>query len=260
MKPVLFEISGFAIHSYGLMLAIAFIIGIIGVRRASRDTLTVKPDQVVDLGIWVLVGAVLGARIAYIATEYRYFIHFPLEVFKINSGGLAFHGGLIGGFGAGFWYTKSQQLDTWKLADLAAPFIALGYAIVRVGCLLNGCCYGVQTSLPWALKCAAEDSMLRHPTQIYSMLGSLILFAVLWRLRNHRQFPGFLFFSYVVLYSLMRFMVEFFREGPKIFPWLSLAQAVCVVLALGALLVIWWRRRSYNQRRLTTDAAAEIQH
>ncbi|HYH03689.1 MAG TPA: prolipoprotein diacylglyceryl transferase [Bacillota bacterium] len=259
MKPVLFEIYGFAIHSYGLMLAIAFIIGIIGVRKTSRDQ-SVNPDHIVDLGIWILIGAVVGARIAYVATEYRYFSHFPIEIFKINSGGLAFHGGLIGGFLAGFWYTKKQQLDTWKIADLVTPFIALGYAIVRVGCLLNGCCYGIQTTLPWALRCAAEDSMLRHPTQVYSMLGSLILFGLLWALRGHRQFSGFLFFAYVVFYSVMRFIVEYFREGPKLFPWLSLAQGVCLALAAVALLIIGWRRHCHNQRGLKADAASEIHH
>lgn len=260
MKPVLFEVFGFAIHSYGLMLAIAFMIGIMGARRSVRGDESINPDHIVDLGIWILIGAVVGARLAYVITEYRYFSHLPLEIFKINSGGLAFHGGLIGGFGAGFWYSRKQQLDTWRIADVVTPFIALGYAIVRIGCLLNGCCYGVQTSLPWAMRCAAEDSMLRHPTQIYSLVGSLILFGVLWAGRKHRQFKGFLFFSYVALYSTMRFIVEYFREGPKIFPWLSLAQGVCVVLALLALSVIVWRRHCATQRGLTADAPSEVHH
>jgi phosphatidylglycerol:prolipoprotein diacylglycerol transferase len=257
MKPILLQINGFAIHSYGLMLAVAFIVGIIGARKTLRDQ-GGNPDSIVDLGIWILIGAIIGARLAYVVTEYRYFLMNPLEIIKINSGGLAFHGGLIGGFLAGIWYTGSHQLETWKIADIVTPYVALGYAIVRVGCLLNGCCYGLPTSVPWALRCAANDATLRHPTQIYSMLGSLTLFFILRALRQHRQFPGFLFFLYIVLYSVLRFGVEYFREGAKIYSWLSLAQVVCVIMALVGLLVIGWQRRRYRLRRVEADAAAEI--
>jgi phosphatidylglycerol:prolipoprotein diacylglycerol transferase len=256
MRPILLQIHGFVIHSYGLMLAVAFIIGICGARKALRDE-GGNPDQIVDLGIWILIGAVVGARLAYVATEYRYFITNPWEILKINSGGLAFHGGLAGGFGAGIWYTTSRRLATWKIADIVTPYIALGYAIVRTGCLLNGCCYGLPTTVPWALRCAANDSTLRHPTQIYSMAGSLVLFFILRSLRRHRQFPGFLFCLYLVLYSILRFGVEYFREGAKIYPWLSLAQVVCVVLALSGLLVIGWQRRRYRLRRVEADAVSE---
>jgi phosphatidylglycerol:prolipoprotein diacylglycerol transferase len=257
MKPILLQIHGFAIHSYGLMLAIAFMIGISGARKALRDQ-GGNPDSIVDLGIWILIGAIVGARLAYVATEYRYFMTNPLEILKINSGGLAFHGGLLGGFLAGIWYAKSHRLETWKIADIVTPFVALGYAIVRIGCLLNGCCYGLPTSVPWALRCAANDTVLRHPTQIYSMLGSLILFFILRSLRHHRQFPGFLFFLYLVLYSVLRFGVEYFREGAKIYPWLSLAQVVCAVMAVIGLLVIGRQRHLYRRRKVKADAAAEI--
>jgi phosphatidylglycerol:prolipoprotein diacylglycerol transferase len=257
MRPVLFEVYGWEIHSYGLMLAVAFIIGIMGARKALRDE-GGDPDSIVDLGIWILVGAIIGARLAYVVTEYRYFFTNPWDIWRINSGGLAFHGGLIGGFLAGIWYTRRRRLETWKIADIVAPFIALGYAIVRMGCLLNGCCYGKPSSVPWALPCAAHDATLRHPTQIYSLLGSLVLFVILYSLRRHRQFSGFLFFLYIALYSVLRFGVEYFREGGKLYPWLSLAQVVCVFLALTALLIIVWRSRCYRLRRVEADAAAEI--
>jgi phosphatidylglycerol:prolipoprotein diacylglycerol transferase len=257
MKPILLQIHGFAIHSYGLMLAIAFIIGIGGARKALRDA-GGNPDHIVDLGVWILIGAIVGARVAYVLTEYRYFSANPWEIWKINSGGLAFHGGLIGGFLAGIWYTRSRRLETWKIADIVTPYIALGYAIVRIGCLLNGCCYGLPTTVPWALRCAAHDATLRHPTQIYSMVGSFILFLILRSLRKHRQFPGFLFMLYLVLYSVLRFGVEYFRAGGKIYPWLSLAQVVCAVLAVISLLVIIWQRRIYRRRKVEADAVCEI--
>ena len=193
-------------------------------------------DTIVDLATWVLIGAIFGARVAYVITEYQYFIHVSWwEVFKVTSGGLAFHGGLIGGFLAGFWFIKRKKLYPWKLVDLFTPFIALGYSIVRIGCLLNGCCYGKITTVPWALRCPANDLSLRHPTQLYSMIGSLILFGILWRGRHRHHFAGFLFLLYLGLYSIMRFIVEIYRESPMVFPWLSLAQLVCTSWGLGPL-------------------------
>jgi phosphatidylglycerol---prolipoprotein diacylglyceryl transferase len=244
MRPVLFYIFGWPIHSYGFMLAIAFLVAIIGVGKAAKKQ-EISFETIVDLATWVLIGAVIGARIAYVITEYHYFIHAPWwEVFKVNSGGLAFHGGLIGGFLAGFWFVKRKRIFPWKLADIVTPYIALGYSIVRIGCFLNGCCYGKVTTVPWALRCAANDLSLRHPTQLYSMFGSLLLFVILWRIHNHKQFAGFLFLLYIGLYSIMRFIVEIYRESPMVFPWLSLAQLVCIILgpmAFGLIGILEWR-------------------
>jgi len=259
LKPVLIQFYGIEIYSYGLMLAIAFLAGILGMKRMIRQKgLDVSFDTVIDLAVWVLIGAIVGARLAYIITDFRYFLSFPGEIFKINSGGLAFHGGLIGGFGAGYWFTRVRRIPTWQLADLAAPLIALGYALVRVGCLLNGCCYGKPSALPWALRCAAHDSLLRHPTQLYSLIGSLILAFILLRLRNHKQFRGFLFLLYVGLYSILRFGVEFFREGPMIFPWLSFAQGVCLLLGLFAFTLMGWQMSRFKKGRMNQDAVSEI--
>jgi phosphatidylglycerol:prolipoprotein diacylglycerol transferase len=258
MRPVLFSIFGWPVHSYGFMLAIAFLIAIIGVGRAAKKQ-AIGFDIIIDLATWVLIGAVVGARIAYVITEYQYFIHASWwEVFKVSSGGLAFHGGLLGGFSAGYIFVKRKQIFPWKLADIVTPYIAFGYAIVRIGCLLNGCCYGKAATVPWALHCAANDFSLRHPTQLYSAAGSLILFGILWLLRNHKHFAGFLFLLYVGLYSIMRFIVEIFRESPMVFPWLSLAQLVCIILAImafGLIGIFEWRFK----KGAGMDAASEVQ-
>lgn len=257
MRPVLFEVFGWPIYSYGLMLAIAFLIGIFGAGRSAKK-IGVSFDNVVDLGVWILIGAIVGARLAYVITEYQYFLKYPWEIILINSGGLAFHGGLLGGFAAGFWYLKRKKIYPWKLADIIAPFIALGYAVVRIGCFLKGCCYGKQATVFWALPCSGNDHLLRHPTQIYSMIGSLLLFLILWKLRNHKRFPGFLFVLYIGLYSIMRFVVEFFRVAPMVFPWLSLAQLVCIILAVTAFGLIFWIDRRFNQGRRNPDATADL--
>lgn len=257
MRPVLFEVLGWPIHSYGLMLAIAFLIGIFGAGRSAKK-IGISFDTIIDLGVWILIGAIVGARLAYVITEYQYFLKSPWEIVLINSGGLAFHGGLLGGFLAGFWYLKRKRIYPWKLADIITPFVALGYAMVRVGCLLKGCCYGKTTTVLWALPCSGNDHLLRHPTQIYSMIGSLLLFVVLWKLRNHKRFPGFLFVLYIGLYSILRFIVEIFRVAPMVFPWLSLAQLVCIILAVIAFGLIYWIDRRFNQKRSNLDAAADL--
>jgi phosphatidylglycerol:prolipoprotein diacylglycerol transferase len=256
----LFKIFGFSVHGYGLMLAIAFLVGIFGVAKMAKPH-GVSFDDVVDLAIWIIIGAVIGSRAAYVITEYHYFLTVPWwHIFWVGSGGLAFHGGLIGGFLAGFWLIRSKKIYPWKLADIVAPFIALGYSIVRIGCFMNGCCYGKVSNVPWALHCAASDSALRHPTQLYSMIGSLILFLVLFRLRNHRQFSGFLFLLYIGLYSIMRFIVEIFRESPVFLPGLSLAQLVCIILATAAFGLIWFFKRRERKRSTNADAASEVHH
>jgi phosphatidylglycerol:prolipoprotein diacylglycerol transferase len=256
----LFKIFGFSVHGYGLMLAIAFLVGIIGVGKLAKK-LGISFDTVVDLAIWIIVGAVLGARAAYVITEYHYFLTVPWwQIFWVGSGGLAFHGGLIGGFIAGLLFIRSKKIYPWKLADIVAPFIALGYSIVRIGCFMNGCCYGKVSNLPWALRCAAGDSLLRHPTQFYSMIGSFILFLILFRQRNHRHFSGYLFLLYIGLYSILRFVVEIFRESPVFLPWLSLAQLVCIILASLAFGLIWFFGHRERRRSANTDAAPEAHH
>lgn len=253
----LFRIFGLSIHAYGLMLAIAFLVAIFVIGKTAKP-LGIEFDTIIDLATWVIIGAVVGARIAYVVTNLPYFLSSPWwEVFMVSSGGLAFHGGLIGGFGAGYWFVKRRGIYPWKLADRVAPFIALGYSIVRIGCFLNHCCYGKISSLPWALPCG-PDLAARHPTQLYSLLGSLIIFGILWRLRNHKQFSGFLFLLYLGLYSMMRFIVEIFRESPMVFPWLTEAQLVCIILGAAAFGLILWFRRRAQSRRPGTDATADL--
>lgn len=238
MKPVLFELLGFEVHAYGLLLAISFAVSIIGTNIATKQHRAEFP-VILDLGLWILLGSVLGARIVFVFTELAYFNKYPVEIIKLSSDGLSFHGGLLGGFFAGFWFCRFNQVNPWKLADIVSPFIAIGYSITRIGCFLEGCCYGKASSLPWALRCSVNDSLLRHPTQLYSLAGSLIIFLVLWLLRNHKQFPGFLFLLYIGLYSIVRFIVEIYRESPIVFPWLSFTQLICIISAFFAFGLIW---------------------
>lgn len=159
----------------------------------------------------------------------------PGSIFVLTDGGLSFHGGLAAGIVSGILYCRFRGIDRWLMADLAAPYIALGYSIVRIGCFLRGCCYGVATDVPWALPASELDDIPRHPTQLYSSALSLLLFIYLCSRRNHSGFKGMLMFQYVFLYSLVRFAVEFVREGERLALGLTLAQWVSLGVAVVAL-------------------------
>ncbi len=255
MQPILFEIFGFPIYTYGFMLALAFLIAIIGINRRVKSRGIVIENLVLDLATWILVGAIVGARLVYILCEYNYYLNASWwEVFRIDQGGLAFHGGLIGGFIAGYWFLKRKRVNPWEMADIVAPFIAIGYGIVRIGCFLNGCCYGKETTLPWGVVFPKLDACLRHPTQIYSFVGSMLIAVILLWGFPKRQFPGHLFLLYVGYYSIMRFIVELFREYHPVFWGLSLAHYACLAMGLLAFSIILVVKSRYQKRKASVDA------
>ncbi|HHZ19135.1 MAG TPA: prolipoprotein diacylglyceryl transferase [Firmicutes bacterium] len=246
MRPILFHLGTIPIYSYGFTLAVAFIIGVWAVgRRAQKRSITVF-DRVVDLALWVLVGALVGSRILFVLLELPTYLKNPVSILFFNQGGLSFYGGVLGGFACGLIYAKRKALPVWPLADLAAPWIALGYSIVRIGCFLNGCCYGVPANVPWALSCAAGDSLLRHPTQLYALGASLAIFLVLLWLERCKPFDSLVFWSYIGLYSIARFVIEIFRESQILaFGWLRTTQVGCLVLLL---LAGWMIYRGYRKQ------------
>ncbi|NPV52492.1 MAG: prolipoprotein diacylglyceryl transferase [Firmicutes bacterium] len=233
MRPILFYVHKVPVFSYGFMIAIAFIAGtILGVREARRRG--IEPEKVIDLALCLCISGIIGARLLYILLDLPAYWGEPLEVLRFKDGGLSFHGGLFAAILAGIWFCKRSGVNPWVMADVAAAPVALGYSIARIGCFLNGCCYGVASNIPWAIACAAGDATRRHPTQLYAALGSLVIFAILMSLRGHRRFPGFLMFLYVGLYSILRFVVEVFRDVPRFAGPLSIAQVASVIVGFAA--------------------------
>jgi phosphatidylglycerol---prolipoprotein diacylglyceryl transferase len=237
MFPVLFRIGNFSFYAYGMVLALAFAAGVsILVLGARREGL--PEEKLIDMCLWIIVAALVGSRLLYILIEWPSYAADPWAVFAVRSGGLSFHGGLAFGIGAGLWYTRRHKLPQGKIADLVAPPLALGYAIVRIGCLLSGCCFGRPSAVPWALPSAYLDSTMRHPTQIYAFLAALLIFAILLYRRNKTRFHGQLFLEFVLLYSVYRFIIEFYREVSVFTGFLTLAQAASLVVAVGAFVMI----------------------
>jgi phosphatidylglycerol---prolipoprotein diacylglyceryl transferase len=226
MHPIIAKIGPFTIYSYGMMVAIAFLFGIFIARReaARKD---IKPDLVYDLGFYLLIGSIIGARIFYIVFYgLNDFLKDPASMFKIWQGGLAIHGGIFGGIIAGMIFSRIRKLSFWALADLVAPSIILGQAIGRIGCFLNGCCFGI----PMKPLCG----MTSHPTQIYEMVLDLAGFFLLWNLRKKVKFVGGLFLLYVMTYGVIRIIVSQFRAD-NVYLWgkaLTLADFTSVIMIL----------------------------
>lgn len=243
MHPTLFRIGPVEVHSYGTMLMVGFVAGILLSRREARR-LGVSPDLPLDLGVWILIAAVVCARALFVAMNWADFAPRPLQVLYLwREGGLSFHGGLIGGVLAAVAFARRSKLSSWLVVDMMTPGLALGYGLARFGCLLNGCCYGAPTSLPWGIRFPYyPDSEIAtdpsHPTQIYSALGSFLILAILLLVRRRLPVRGQLFLLYLMLYAPMRAVVEIFRKGytaQVVFDGLTQAQAASALIFVCAL-------------------------
>jgi phosphatidylglycerol:prolipoprotein diacylglycerol transferase len=217
MYRTLFDIGPFSIHTYGLALAAAFWLGIeLSAREARRRGM--DPVQIVDLGIVVLISSVAGSRLFYVLGHLDQYRGNPLDVFKVWEGGLTFYGGLIAGviFGIGFLRLKRQPV--LQAIDVVAPQIALGIAIARIGCFMNGCCFGTESHLPWACKFPPDSQagwilpgVGLHPTQLYSTLANFGIFLFLRRRLQADHVPGTIFFAFLMAYGIWRFVIDFLR-------------------------------------------------
>ncbi|MFB3880536.1 MAG: prolipoprotein diacylglyceryl transferase [Armatimonadota bacterium] len=249
MHPTLFTIGPLHVHSYGTLLMLGFLAGVALSWREARR-LGLKPDTAIDLGVWALIAGVVGARVVFVAMNWRDYSAHPVEALYVwSEGGLSFHGGLLGGVVAALLFARHRSLSFWTIADMVTPGLALGYGIARFGCLLNGCCYGAPTQLPWGVRFPLyPDSEIAtapsHPTQIYSALGSFAILATLMVVRGRLRAPGQLFLLYLVLYAPLRAAVEVLRRGwtaQVTLDGVTQAQVVSAVIFVVAL--VWFVRR-----------------
>lgn len=262
MHPVAFYLGSVPIYWYGIMIALAFLVGVwTAGRRGLRDGLA--PERISDLAVWILVGALIGARTLHVVEYWEEFQGRPLwEIFMIRNGGLVFYGGFIGAAVAAIVFIRWKRLPLFKMADALAPSIALGSAFGRVGCLMTGCCFGRVCTLPWAIhfpmgSLAWEEQQREHligpgdatlpvhPTQIYDLLANLLLYGLLaWGYRR-KKFDGQIFAIWLVGYAVLRSLVEIFRGdyGEHQFGVFTPAQLVGVaILAAGIALLVWLPR------------------
>lgn len=234
MCPVLFSVGPFEVYSYGLMLAIAFIVCILlASKEAPKQGF--DEDQIFTFSLLVIIAGLIGARLGFVVQKLPYYLKHPKEIFFVSEGGLSLHGALLLSLLVGWWYTSRKKIHYGKLANLLAPFVALGIAIGRIGCFLNGCCYGKEAIPPWGF--SFDGGLPVYPIQLWESGFCFLLFWILWRFREGRR-DWELFLSFITGYSLIRFFTEFWRWGSILFLSLTLAQWVSLGVIIVSLIIL----------------------
>jgi phosphatidylglycerol:prolipoprotein diacylglycerol transferase len=249
MHPILFESGRLTIYSYGVLLAAAYLLGLqFAVTRARARGL--PPQRVMDLGIWIIVSALVGAKLLLLVVEFKVLSASPRELFGLARAGGIFYGGLIAGVGTAAWYIRRHGLPLWSTADVFAPGIALGHAVGRLGCLMAGCCFGRPAAVPWAITfhdpAAAANvgtplGIPLHPTQLYEAAAEAAILLTLVALeRSGRGFPGRTFWTYLLLYGVSRFVIEFYRGDSRgmVFGTLPTSQFISLLLVPLAIMML----------------------
>lgn len=236
MCPILFKFGFFQIYSYGLMVALAFWVSVFLLSRRGY-VLGLGRDFFWNLSFWALSGGILGGRLMYVLLNLDFFLHDPLEIFKLWHGGLVWYGGFIAGLLSAVLYLKRNKAPILKTLDLAAPFIALAQAIGRIGCFFNGCCYGKAVS--WGIYFPEYDDRL-VPVQLISSFDLLVIFIILRFLEERPHRPGSVVVYYLLFSSLERFLVEFLRnDSARNFSGITIFQLISIVIFISAL-ILWF--------------------
>ena len=217
MRPVLFRIFGLGVPSYGLMLVISFLVAIFLVRKSAKKY-NIPAAVIENLAFWVMIGVIIGGRLLYVLFHLNEYYDF-FTIFEVWRGGMMFFGGFLGAVAAGIIYIRTVKLPVLLLGDIIAPSIALGEFFTRIGCFLNGCCFGLPCSLPWGIKFPPESiagsspvgEFHLHPTQLYSSLFGLLLFVFLFLRSRRKHFRGELFGLYLAVSGMYRLAIDFIR-------------------------------------------------
>lgn len=253
MYPRLLELGPITLYTYGVLLAAAYLLGLkLAMERAKKRGL--DHNRVLDLGIYIIISALIGAKLLLLVTDFRSFRADPRELLTLARSGGVFYGGLILAVTVALWYIRKVGLPLWTTCDVFAPGIALGHVVGRFGCLFAGCCFGRETHVPWAITFkdpfAAANvgtplGVPLHPTQLYEAGAELIILMVLlWSERKARPYPGRTFWLYMLLYAISRFVIEFYRGDERgSVGMLSTSQFISVLLAPLAIAMLVYLAR-----------------
>lgn len=250
--PVIFEIGPLALRWYGLLIALAVLIGIF-IAQKLAELRNINPELVADLSIWLVVGAIPCARLYYVVFQWQEYSQRPEDIVAIWKGGIAIHGAIIGGIIAALIFSRIEKISFWQFADIFAPSLILGQAIGRWGNFFNSEAFGKPTDLPWKLYIPPQNRPIEymdfsyfHPTFLYESIWNLTVFFLLialflWGLKRKDKFKkGTVFFVYLIGYSLGRIWIEALRTDSLMFGGLRIAQIISIIaIALGLLGLFW---------------------
>src|SRR5437762_4008291 len=273
MHPILFELpwsvgsfGRITVYTYGVLLAAAYLLGLQLARVRARKR-GLDENRVLDLGIYIIISALVGAKLLLLVTDYRTFSADPRELFTLARSGGVFYGGLILAVAVALWYIRRIGLPLWTTCDVFAPGIALGHVVGRFGCFFAGCCYGKPTMVPWAITFtnpyAAANvgtplNIPLHPTQLYEAgAEALILILLLATESRGKRFAGRTFWLYMLLYAISRYIIEMFRDDPRgTVGMFSTSQFISIVLApLAVIMLVYLGRRESPEPKLARKAA-----
>ena len=266
MHPILLDLGPATIYTYGVLLASAYLLGLkLAMVRAQKRGL--DQARVLDLGIYIIISALLGAKLLLVLTDFRTFISDPKELITLARSGGVFYGGLILAVSVALWYIRKIGLPLWTTCDVFAPGIALGHVVGRFGCFFAGCCWGKPTDVPWAITFtnpyAAANvgtplNVPLHPTQLYEAgAEALILALLLSTEKRGRGYPGRTFWLYMLLYAVSRFVIEFYPNDPRgMVMMFSTSQFISLVLApLAIVMLVALGRRNTPEPQRARKAA-----
>jgi phosphatidylglycerol---prolipoprotein diacylglyceryl transferase len=274
MYPELFHIGGFPVNTYGVLLALAFLAALfVAARVGARDGL--PRERVFDLGLWMLLGGLVGSKLLLMVAEPEYASN-PWQLVSLDflrSGGV-WYGGFLGGLLTGLILIRRYRLPFWKVTDAFAPGVALGQAIGRQGCFAAGCCWGKPTALPWGVEFGELAHRITgvpvgihlHPTQLYESAACVVIFLLLLRLHRRKRFDGEVIAAYAVLYGLTRFLIEFVRDDPRgdiagltTLTGLSTSQLISLIVIVGGLVFLFLRRRRARREEAAAGEGDEAE-
>jgi phosphatidylglycerol:prolipoprotein diacylglycerol transferase len=266
MYPRLFEAGPITVYTYGVLLAAAYLLGLQLARVRARAR-GLDANRVLDLGIYIIIAALIGAKLLLLVTDFRTFSSNPRELLTLARSGGVFYGGLILAVVVALVYIRKIGLPLWTTCDVFAPGIAVGHVVGRFGCLFAGCCYGKPTTLPWgitftdpfaAANVGTPLGVPLHPTQIYEAGAEAIILGILLATeRKGRPYPGRTFWLYMLLYAISRFIIEFFRGDDRgAVGMFSTSQFISILLApLAVVMLVYLARRTTPEPKRARKAA-----
>ena len=266
MYPRLFELGPITVYTYGLLLAAAYLLGLkLAMVRARARGL--DANRVLDLGIYIIISALVGAKLLLLVTDFKTFTSNPRELLTLARSGGVFYGGLILAVTVALLYIRRVGLPLWTTTDVFAPGIALGHVVGRFGCLFAGCCFGKPTTMPWgitfkdpfaAANVGTPLGVPLHPTQLYEAGAELLILGILlFSERKGRPFAGRTFWLYMLLYAISRFIIEFYRGDERgTIGVFSTSQFISILLApLAIVMLVYLSRASAPEPNQARRAA-----
>lgn len=249
VNPVAFSIGALEIRWYGIMVVLA-VIAILAIALLEAKRLRIEQDHVYNLAIFAVIGGMIFSRLIHVIDRWDYYIQHPSQI--IGFEGVGVYGAVIGVLLAIVIYCSVKKLSIWLIADLVSPGSLVGMAVGRVGCILNGCCYGVESDAFCSVTYTnpntyAPLNVSVLPTQFFHLIWNLAAFAVLWALRKRLQPRGNLFLLYLALYAMGDLIIRFFRQGT---PWLfGMQQAQLIGIVILVVTVPWFILRMLSYRK-----------